>query len=687
MSAPTVLRPAAAAVPEDRALSPCTGWTRRHWEATADDLLLAVRPHASPTHALVTPPGAPGGYGRAVDGLEGFARTFMAAGFRLAGEGGADPLDLAGWYAQGLAAGTDPTSPERWTRPDEHGQAKVEAAALALALHLTRPWIWDRLDPGVQERTVDYLATVVGADYPPINWVWFRIVVEQFLRSVGGPWSRDDLEHDLALHDTFTREGGWYSDGAERAYDHYAGWALHLYPVLWLQMAGDDPLATARRGRYLAHLDRFLHDAVRLVGADGSPLLQGRSLVYRYAAAAPFWAGALAGSTALGPGRLRRAASGIVRHFTDAGVPGPDGLLTLGWHDAWRPMAQSYSGPGSPYWASKGLLGLALPADHPVWTAVEEPLPLELGDDMRTAAAPGWLVSGTRDDGLVRVVNHGCDHALPGSEVSDSPLYARLGYSTATAPLMAGNHAADPLDSSVVVLDEDGLPSHRAGFTTLTVRALGEGDGTPAALLGASRWRAHWVEPDPTAPGHGSGHAGTTRRGPWVTAVSVVRHHWEVRLARVDLAPRSDVVNGVLRLGGWAVGVGEEHGTRFDSSTACSGRLVSAVHDLAGLPLATVHAVLDATPLSVLTAVPERRTAAAAEPGRWYAAAVLLAGRRARPGGPPVLTLHTAAAAGPAATVGWPDGTHSRFSLPHDVPGSGDCPVPSPHHPTKEFQR
>ena len=43
--------------PADSRLSPYTGWTRAHWEATADRMLLAVRPHAGPGNALVSLPG------------------------------------------------------------------------------------------------------------------------------------------------------------------------------------------------------------------------------------------------------------------------------------------------------------------------------------------------------------------------------------------------------------------------------------------------------------------------------------------------------------------------------------------------------------------------------------------------------------------------------------------------------
>src|SRR5947209_11258985 len=160
------------------ARSPYTGWTRADWTALADRMLAAVDPYRSPGGARIDLPGPASRNGRTSDGLEGFARTFLLAGFRITGEGGEDPGNLLDRYAAGLAAGTDPSSPEAWPRPDELGQAKVEAASIALVLQLTRPWLWDRLDPGVRERTIGWLATVIGQPYPPINWVWFRIVVE-----------------------------------------------------------------------------------------------------------------------------------------------------------------------------------------------------------------------------------------------------------------------------------------------------------------------------------------------------------------------------------------------------------------------------------------------------------------------------------------------------------------------------
>ena len=112
--------------PGDFGLSPYTGWTRAHWEATADRMLLAVRPYAGPGNALISLPGPASRAGAWSDGLEGFARTFLLAAFRLAGAGGRDPHGLADWYAAGLATGTDPASPRALAeaRRDRSGQGR-----------------------------------------------------------------------------------------------------------------------------------------------------------------------------------------------------------------------------------------------------------------------------------------------------------------------------------------------------------------------------------------------------------------------------------------------------------------------------------------------------------------------------------------------------------------------------------
>ncbi|MBB5078826.1 DUF2264 domain-containing protein [Nonomuraea endophytica] len=653
---------------------------RAHWEGTADRLLLAVRPHATGGHALIQLPGPPSINGVRSDGLEGFARTFLLAAFRLAGAEGKDPHDFAGWYAAGLAAGTDPGHPRRWPTFAECDQAKVEAASIVLALHETRPLIWDRLDDRVRQRVLDWLAPMVGDPMPGNNWIWFQGVTEAFARTAGGRWSQRDLDRIIALTDGWYAGDGWYSDGLtggeRRNFDHYNGWAMHLYPLWFCRILGD----TAPAGlldRYRARLRRFLEDQRLLVGANGSPLIQGRSLTYRHAALAPFWTGVLFDATPLAPGETRAIASRTLDHFTEGGAVGGDGLLTLGWHRPYRGVLQVYSGPASPYWAGKGFIGLALPPDHPVWTAEATPLAVEQGDFTRTLQAPGWLVSGTAADGVVRVVGHGGDHADPARPHADDPCYARFAYSTHTAPETPGDPTAgpgacagaDPLDNTVVLLDAAGRASHRRPATRVSV------DGATAV----SRSRAHWPEDATWDPFGGP----DTRYvlGPWITVGSALRGSIEVRAARIDPAPSGETTAPgaettapaqTLRIGGWALAVDPRTSPgRTDDATARvenAAGLVSVVVGMRGLPKAAVMAGSDSNALGAASPTPVVETDGPVAHGTVYVALVHL-------GGTDPAALPRVATRAEGATllteVTWPDGVQDTIRLPAPEAGWG----------------
>lgn len=609
-------------------------------------------------HARITHPGIAGPLGADIDGLEGFARTFLLAAFTVTGARGSDPLGCLDWYADGLLAGTDPLGSERWPRLDEHPQAKVEAASLAFALDMTRPWLWDRLDPRQQAQMVAYLAPAVGDDsYPQINWVWFRLVVQTFLASVGGPSSEPEMRADLATHDSFAKADGWLADGDDRAFDHYGGWALHTFPALWARMDGARQLAAERATVDVERLDRFLEDALALVGADGSPLIQGRSLSYRFAAAAPFWAGIMSGVPNHAPGLLRRAATTIVGHFAERDVPGEDGILPVGWHRAWPALAQAYTGPGSPYWASKGLMGLVLPADHEAWTAPGQPLPIELADTIRAIAAPGWVVSGTVADGIVRVVNHGTDHAREGEGMGDSPLYARLGYSTVTFPMLDEVSWRTPRDQSVTVLDAEGNATHRAGMALERCETVGEAGATVA--VAASSTNAHWISPDDVQQHHGSGYSGSVEPAARLRVLSVVRGPWEVRLVRIDELIDADRAVS-LRVSGWAVSADDQPevtGPTAGAMVVRAGGLTSIAWSPEEGAAANVVNVNDAGPDGRLSTVPV--VDLPLDIGRWLVTAVALTGSAADD----VATRPRVAVDPEDFTITWPNGSISTIPL------------------------
>jgi hypothetical protein len=537
-------------LPEDRRTSPFTGWVREHWVTVADLLLDGVRRYASPGNAAIYVPGPkPSTTRRRDEGLEGYARTFLLAAYRLAASDGHAPGDLIDRYSEGLRSGTDPRNEEAWPPIEDRAQPIVEAALIALALHETRPWIWQGLDDSTRQRAVEWLSGIQGKRTALNNWVLFPVIVQAFLKSIGAPYRQAEIDRNLDLVDSWYRRDGWYTDGPGQNYDHYVGWGLHFDTLMWCRIDGDrsDP---ARAAIYRQRVFRFLEQYRLLFAADGAPLYHGRSLTYRFAVAAPLWAATLVDSTPLAPGETRRIASGALRHFLDRGAVRND-LLTLGWHGEFLPMLQPYSGHGSPYWGSKGFCGLLLPADHPVWTAEEEPMAVERADFCVAMPGPGFLAQGTASDGIVRIASHRSDHfplpsrlprrslarravgrfarALDGprqpAPPAADPHYAKMAYSTHTAPECGPNDS--DLDNQVSLIRSDGTASRRARIYCIGVAdrfaasvfysrepALAERIETIAIVRGRTELRIHHVSAPFGGTVRGGGFAIATPRPP-----------------------------------------------------------------------------------------------------------------------------------------------------------------------------
>ncbi|MFE9536322.1 DUF2264 domain-containing protein [Streptomyces sp. NPDC006691] len=608
--------------PENRELSPRTGWTRAHWERSADQLLLAVRPYASPGRGLINLPGdRPSWSGPRSDGLEGYARTWLLAALRVAGARGEDPYGHLDRYAEGLASGTQhpvatgelsEASPDSWPLTTPVRQAVVESASVALGLRLTRPWLWDKLDDRTRQRAVDWLLPALGPSPVDNNWWLFGLTVAGFLQDAGIETDRAaaTIERALDRVDQWYLGDGWYSDGPNRSFDHYNAWALHFYPVLHAHLSGDRALLDRYGPRLHAQLDAH----TRLFGADGAPMPYGRSLTYRFAAAAAPWLGALTGHTPLTPGATRRLASGSLKYFLDRpenrGATDTAGLLTLGWHGPYPPVIQHYSGPASPYWASKGYLGLLLPPEHPVWTAVEEPLPAETADAVTTLRAPNLLIQSTADDGLVRLHNHGSNNHVGGAAGED-PCYSRFAYSTGTGPTAHG-----------VADNHFGLMSQGACTTRGPAVPLGSGEG----------WAASLSEPRPGPPG--------------VRIVSLTLAHGRAELRAhlvVGAAPGTPV-----RQTGWAVTSGRTAQLHPVHGYGPEVRQLAAGSTLFG-PASQVRALHGTT-------------------GATPSLFVALASLTAQPDPGPVHALAAIEVAGHTVRVAWQDGTTHRLVLDSTAP-------------------
>jgi hypothetical protein len=494
-------------------------------------LLDSLRGWTSADGSLVhVPGGRPSRHGELSDGLEGFARSLMLAAFRLAGSGGAVSDDLADRYLSGLVAGVRGS----WPRVRDRAQSGVEAGAVAIALAEARPWLWDVLDERERDQVADWLGAAGRRPWPN-NRLLFSVVRHAFLKSVGAPYDARAIDVNLARVERLHHRGGWYSDGPGRRFDHYCAWGFHPLLLLWCRLDGD-VAAPERASLHRRRAAQYLADYRLLFGAEGAPVYHGRSLLYRWATVAPFWAAELAGASAIPPGETRRLASGALRTFLERGAV-RDGVLTMGWHSEFLPIAQTYSGPASPYWSSLGFLGLVLPPDHPVWTETEQPLAVEQAAFARPLA-PGVVAAASARDGIVRLTTHGRgDVQMPGLQHSD-PHYRKLAYSSHTAPETAGGGCRLDLDAQVSL-----SPRLRRRRTR------------PLRTEGTMQW---------------------SRTGR-IRTVSVLRPEFELRAHRVRLA------RGVLRTGGFAVASDSSPAIRVEDRWSLAHSDDGVVSFIAGL--------------------------------------------------------------------------------------------------------
>jgi hypothetical protein len=429
--------------------------TRADLQKLATDLVTPLVPHFSPGRAQVRLGANRAHYGDPAGWLEGFARPLWGLAPFAAGGG-----DFAHWplWRQGLASGTDPKNPEYWGLAGDFDQRSVEQAAFGFALALAPDQVWNPLLPEVRANLSVWLQNINRVKLVQNNWLFFRVLVNLGLERVGQPSAHEQVEADLTQLDKFYLGDGWYVDGGNgttfrdgRLGDYYVPMAFHFYSLIYTRLASDPP----RIARNVERARRFAQDFQYWFAADGAALPFGRSLTYRFAQGA-FWGGlAFAGVEALPWGVIKGLYLRHLRWWLRQPIFSETGLLTIGYGYPNLVMAESYNSPGSPYWAMKALLPLALPETHPFWRAEELPLPPRRS--VHTVAGAKLILTTDPRTHDVTAIN-------PGQQVLDWPRnapqkYSKCAYSTHfgfTVPVSgAGTPAEGGLDS-VISLSDDG---------------------------------------------------------------------------------------------------------------------------------------------------------------------------------------------------------------------------------------
>jgi len=361
--------------------------TRADVEKALRDLFQPLLPYFAEGGARVRLDAAGAHFDRAAADLEGFARPLWGLTPLAAGGGAFDHWDL---YRRGLANGTDPEHPEYWGQVNSTDQRMVELAAIGFTLRMLPQLAWEPLPQRAKDNLAAYLKHARKFDYADNNWKFFRILVDLGLEQCGVDFDRSLTGKYLEELEGFYIGDGWYRDGNVRRIDHYIPFAMHFYGLLYAKLAkGDEQRAAAYRER--ARL--FAKDIRHWFDDEGGTLAFGRSLTYRFACGGFWGALAFADLEALPWGEIKGQFLRHLRWWRNLPIAGRDGILSVGYGYPNLFMSEGYNSAGSPYWALKAFLPLALPENHPFWTAEETAAVVD--DQPKPLRHPGMVMMHT----------------------------------------------------------------------------------------------------------------------------------------------------------------------------------------------------------------------------------------------------------------------------------------------------
>ncbi|MFZ1059023.1 MAG: DUF2264 domain-containing protein [Candidatus Rokuibacteriota bacterium] len=500
------------AVPSDFACSPYTGWVRDHYEAVAAKLCRGFLKHRTVGHSGAAYAGRPSNHG--CDSMEAFSRLLPILGSWLADPSGprvisyeGTLMDLEELAVEGLVNGTCPGRAGYWGNIGDYDQRTVEATEVALFLWQTRDRVWRRLSRMHQAQIMAWLSQVDNVRVWDNNWHLFVALNQAARGQLGARMDRQSLRHHLDRVERLYLGDGWYGDGDYAYVDWYNAWEIHLHLMLWAMIDGEaDP---ARRERIIRRARTFLASLPYFFGADGMHVAFGRSLLYRFAVVAAIPVAARMGISPLSPGLARRIVSGSIRYFVENGAL-QDEILTQGVVGPNPRALERYSGPASPYWATRALYCLWLPADDPFWVAREEPLPVEESDFEIALPGPRFALFGSKRSGHVQLMR---GSSCGDGDTDRAAKYGKLQYSSSFPFNVVPVDGSFPFDSMISLTANGGDFTHRTTtesgvvapgfcFVDFTVSAGGGNHKVRTAGIAVRDgiFRLTEVEPDTAVP-------------------------------------------------------------------------------------------------------------------------------------------------------------------------------------------
>jgi hypothetical protein len=374
----------------------------------------------------------------------------------------------------------NPAHPDYWGEApaDKPTQRSVEAALVAWSLWQLGDDFLAKLASSERANIQKWLASCTQVPERENNHAWFsainqatRIALSKKWKEFSGSeeWMLADLKAMEAL--AKSAEDGWYSDSPVLStYDYYNFWTFASHFLYWNRIIGKSyPELSAR---FSQRLKRFLEKTPYFFAANGSHVLFGRSLIYRWSVLMPMVEAYAQGMWTHSPGLLRA----IVRrnlefHWNVGAFDKTNGKLretfTEGGSTAIR---EPYIDNGHPYWCMQAFSLYAIPPQDAFWTSREEPLPVERGDYQVRLEKAQMLLVGTKTSGQVRLLEAHNESRRP--RYADG--YHRFAYSSHFPFNYLGREDRFTWDQALVFRNnQTGFCSGRSGLKSGTLTADG----------------------------------------------------------------------------------------------------------------------------------------------------------------------------------------------------------------------
>lgn len=308
----------------------------------------------------------------------------------------------------------NPAHPDYWGEPpaNKPTQRSVEAALVAWSLWQLGDDFLAKLSSGERANIQKWLASCTQVPERENNHAWFsainqatRIALSKKWKEFSGSeeWMLADLKAMEAL--AKSAEGGWYSDSPVLStYDYYNFWTFSSHFLYWNRILGKSyPDISARFGE---RLKNFLEETPYFFAANGSHVLFGRSLIYRWSVLMPLVEAYAQGMWTHSPGLLRA----IVRrnlefHWSVGAFDKADGKLRETFtEEGSTAIREPYIDNGHPYWCMQAFSLYSIPPKDAFWTSREELLPVEKSDYRVRLEKPQMMLVGTKNSGQVRLL-------------------------------------------------------------------------------------------------------------------------------------------------------------------------------------------------------------------------------------------------------------------------------------------